>query len=112
MMPLSLADLGLLRESIDNLVNVLVPQTVLVAVLSEALGRIDHEDAGTRVGIFIVDHDDAGSVAGAIKKIRGQADYALDETLAEDPLANIGLDIAPKEHAMGHYDRAFAGAFE
>jgi hypothetical protein len=35
------------------------------------------------------------------KEVRRQADDALDITLADDPLTDLGLDIAPEEHAMG-----------
>lgn len=41
-----------------------------------------------------------------------QADDALDKALADDPLADLGLDIASEQHAMGHNDRAFAGTFD
>ena len=74
-------DLGLLRESIDDLMDILGTQAVLIAVLHEAFRGIDHEDAGTRVGVLLVEHDDAGGNAGAIKQVWRQADDALDKAL-------------------------------
>src|ERR1700730_12269488 len=62
--------------------------------------------------MFLVERDDAGRDAGAIKKVRGQGDDALDIAFLNNSLADLGLDVAPEEHAMGHNDRAFAGAFE
>ena len=53
-------------------------QAVLVAVLDEALGGVDHEDALAGVGVFLVEHDDAGGNAGAVEEVGRQADDALD----------------------------------
>ena len=47
--------LGLLVEHVHDLVDVLRAQAVLVAVLEETLARVDHEDAGTGVGVLLVD---------------------------------------------------------
>ena len=87
-------DLGLLRKSIDDLMDILGTQAVLIAVLHKALRGIDHEDAGTRVGVLFVEHDDASGNAGAVKQVWRQADDALNKALGDDPLPDLGLDKA------------------
>ena len=81
-----------------------------VAVLHEALGGIDHEDAFAGGGVFLVEHEDAGRNAGAVKEVGGQADDGLEVAGADELLADDGLGIAAKEHAMRQNAGAFAGA--
>ncbi len=71
-------DFDLPGEGVDDLVDVLVAQAVLVAVLDEALGGVDHEDALAGGGVLLVEHDDAGGDAGAVEEVGRQADDALD----------------------------------
>ncbi len=77
-------DFGLAREDIDDLVDVLGAETVLVAVLHEALRGVDHEDALAGMGVLLVEHDDAGRDAGAVEEVRRQADDALDVAALHD----------------------------
>ena len=64
-------------EGIDDLVEVLLAEAVLRAVLFEALAGINHEDALTRLGVLFVQHEDAGGDASAVKEIGRQADDGL-----------------------------------
>ena len=80
--------------------DVLLAQAVLVAVLDEALGGIDHEDALAGGGVFLVEHEDAGGDAGAVKEVGRQADDALEVAGADELLADDGLGIAPEEDAV------------
>ena len=75
-------DLGLLVEDVDDLVDVLAAQAVLVAVLDEALGGVDHEHAGAPGGVLLVEDDDAGRDAGAVEEVGRQADDAFDVSRA------------------------------
>ena len=97
-------------EGVDDAVDVLLAQAVLVAVLDEALGGVDHEDALAGGGVLLVEHDDAGGDAGAVKEVRGQADDALEVAGADELLADDGLGIAAEEHAVRQDAGAFAGA--
>ena len=90
--------------------DVLLAQAVLVAVLDEALGGVDHEDALAGGGVFLVEHHDAGGDAGAVKEVGGQADDALEIAGADELLADDGLGIAAEEHAVGQDAGAFARA--
>ncbi len=83
-------------EGIDDLVDVLRTQTVLVAVLDEALGGINHEDALAGVGVFLVEHDDAGRDAGAIEEVGRQTDDALDGC----PIRQFASGSPPR-HCLG-----------
>ena len=58
-----------------------------------------------------IDHD-AGGDAGAVEQVGGQADDALDVSLADQVAADVGLGIAAKQHAVRQDARAFAGALE
>ena len=62
-----LGHVSLLREDVHDLVDVHLPKTVLVAVLHEALGRVDHEQALAGGGSLLVDDHNAGSDAGAVE---------------------------------------------
>ena len=105
--------LGPAVERVHDAVDVVLgAQAVLVAVLAEALARVDHEDALAGVGVFLVDDQDAGRDAGAVKKVGGQADNALDEAALDEILANIGLPVAAEQHPVGQDDRALALALE
>ena len=80
--------------------DVLGAEAVLVAVLDEAFGGVDHEDALAGGGVLLVEHDDAGGDAGAVEEIGGQADDALDVAPADDVAADVGLGIAAEQHAV------------
>ena len=92
--------------------DVLGAQAVLVAVLDEALGGVDHEDALAGVGVFLVQHEDAGGDAGAVEEVGRQADDALDVAAPDDLPADGGLGAAPEQHAVRENDRALARALE
>ena len=108
----SAGDLGLPGEGVHDPVDVLLAQAVLVAVLDEALGGIDHEDALAGGGVFLVEHQDAGRDAGAVKEVGRQADDPLEVAGADELPADDGLGIAPEEHAVGQNAGAFAGALQ
>jgi hypothetical protein len=81
-------------EGVHDLVEVLLAEAVLRAVLLEALGGINHEDALAGGGVFLVEHDDACRDARAVKEIGGQADDGLEVAGADELLADYGLGIA------------------
>ncbi len=87
-------------EGVHDLVDVLLAEAVLLAVLHEALGGIDHEDALAGGGVFLVEHQDAGGDAGAVKEVGRQADDALEVAGADELLADDGLGIAAEEDAV------------
>ena len=107
-----LRDLQPPGEDIHDLVDVLLAQAVLGAVLHETRAGIHHEDALAGVGILLVHDDDARGDAGPVEKVGGQADDALDVALADQVLADVGLGVAPEEHAVRQDARALAGALE
>ena len=92
--------------------DVLGAQTVLVAVLEEALAGVNHEDAGASVSLLLVDDQDAGWDAGAVEQVGGQADEALEQAAPDELAADSGLLVATKQDAVGQDDRALAGALE
>ena len=94
-------DLGLPGEGVHDPVDVLLAQAVFVAVLDEALGGVDHEDALAGGGIFLVEHQDAGGNTGAVKEVGRQADDALEVAGADELPADDGFGIAPEEDAVG-----------
>ena len=100
------------REGVDDLVEVLLAEAVLRAVLLESLGGINHEDALAGGGVFLVEHKDAGGDAGAVKEIGGQTDDGFQVTRADELLADDGLRIAAEEHAVRKNAGAFAGALQ
>ncbi len=61
--------------------DVLFAQAVLVTVLDEALGGVDHEHTFAGGGVLLVEHENAGGDAGAVEEIGGQADDALQNAL-------------------------------
>ena len=97
-------------KGIHDAVDVLLAEAVFRAVLHEALGGVDHEDAFADGGVLLVEHENAGRDARAVKEIRGQADDGLEVAGADELLANDGLDIAAEEDAMRENARGFAGA--
>jgi len=105
-------DFGLAREDVHDLVDVLGAQAVLRAVLDEALGGVDHEDALAGGCVFLVEHDDAGGDARAIEEIRGQPDDGLDVAALHEVLADDGLGIAAEEDTVRENARAFAAGLE
>ena len=70
------------------LLEVLLAEAVLRAVLLEALGGINHEDALAGGGVFLVEHDDAGGDARAEEEIGRQTDDAFDVTTLNEVAAN------------------------
>ena len=92
--------------------DVLAAESVLRAVLHEALGGVDHEDAGAADGVLLVEHDDAGGDAGAVEEVGRQADDALDVAALQELPADGRLGVAAEEDAVRHDDRSLAGALE
>src|SRR5271166_6328893 len=56
---------NLVIESVNDLVNVLLPQAVLVTVLEEALARIDNKDAFAGGSVLLIEYDNAGRNTGS-----------------------------------------------
>ena len=80
--------------------DVLLAEAILRAVLPEAFGSVDHENALADGGVFLVEHDDAGGDARAVEEIGGHADDGLEVTRADELLADDALGIASEEDAM------------
>jgi hypothetical protein len=93
--------ISLLAERVHDLVDVLLPRAILVAVLNEGLGGVDHEDARAGGSVLLVEHDDAGGDAGTIKQVGREADDGFEVTRADQLLADNGLGIATEEDAVG-----------
>jgi hypothetical protein len=100
------------NEHIDDRVNVLGAEAVLGAILQEAPARIDHKDALAGVGVLFVDGNDAGRDACAVEEVGGQANNALDVTLADKCTPDIGLGAAAEQDAVRQDAGAFAYALE
>ena len=81
-------------EDVDDPVDVLLAQAVLVAVLDEALGGVDHEHALAGRRVLLVEHQDASWNARAIEQVGGQADDAF-----QDPRNRHEL---PANRCLGH----------
>ena len=92
--------------------DVLLAQAVFVAVLDEALGGVDHEDALAGGGVLLVEHDDAGRDAGAVKEVGGQADDAL-EVAARTSCWRMAASALPRKSTpCGRMTGAFARALD
>ena len=96
-------------EDVDDLVEIALTEAVLVAVLDEALGGVDHEDAFAGGGVLLVEDEDAGGDAGAVEEVGGQADDALEDAGADEVSADDGLGIPPEEDAVGKDAGSFSG---
>lgn len=94
-------------EDIDDLVQVALAEAVLVAVLDEALGGVDHENALAGGGVLLIEDEDAGGNAGAVEEVGGQADDALEDSGADEVSPNDGLGIASEKDSV----RKDAGTF-
>jgi hypothetical protein len=71
----------------------LLPSLVLVAILAVAFAGVDHEDAFSGVGFFLVDDDDAGGDAGAVEEVGGQAYDAFDVASADQIAADFAFGV-------------------
>src|ERR1035437_5223161 len=105
-------DLNLLVEDDDDLVQVLASEPILGAVLREALGGVDHEDASSSLSVLLVAHHDARRHSSAVKEIGWQADDSLDVSPLDQRLANRGLGVATEKHAVREDDCGLASALE
>ena len=69
-----LGDFKLPGEGVHNLVDILGPEAVLVAVPDQTLAGVNHVDAfACSRPLFLVQHDDTGGDAGVVKQIGRQA---------------------------------------
>ena len=93
---------------IDNALDVLLAQTVHVAVFDESRFGINHEDAFAVLTGFFVQNDDAGWDARTIEEIGRKPDDTLDITAVDDILAYLALGIATEEHTVRQDARALA----
>jgi hypothetical protein len=93
-------------------VDILGTKPVLWAVFHEAAAGVDHEYAPAGVSVLFVDDNDAGGDAGTVKQVRGQSDDALDVAPANQCSADVGLSVAPEQHAVRQDAGAVAGAFQ
>src|ERR1017187_1039913 len=87
-------------KGVHDAVDILLAEAVFRAVLPEALGGIDHEDAFADGGVLFIEHEDARRNARAIKEIRGQPDDCFEVAGTDELLTNHPLGIAPEEDAM------------
>ncbi len=101
-------------EGVDDAVDVLLAQSVLVAVLDVALAGVDHEDATLLTlagrGAGLVQHQDAGWNAGAIEQVGRQADDPFQDAGADELPSDDSLCVATKQHAVRQDAGATAGA--
>src|SRR6267378_4211550 len=74
----------LFGEDVDDVVDVLLAEAVLGAVLSKSFGRVDQEHALPTGGVLLVEHHDAGGDASAVEEICGEADDPLEVTGADE----------------------------
>src|SRR6516164_2793615 len=89
-----LLDFDLIVEGIHDLMDVLLPKTILIAVLQEALACINHENAFACGSILLVQHHNARRNASSIKEVRRKTDDALDVSSSNDFPSDIRFDIA------------------
>ena len=94
------------------MVDVLLAQAVLVAVLQKTLAGINHEDATAGAGVVLVQHQDAGGNTGAVEQVGGQADDAGQHTAGHQLPADSGLGIATEQHAVRQNAGALAAGFQ
>ena len=92
--------------------DVLRAEPVLFAILHEALGGVDHKDAGAGVGILFVDDEDAGGNARAVEQVCGQADDALDQAVPDEVAADVCFLVTTEQDAVRQDDRPLALALE
>src|SRR5664279_1954766 len=95
---------SLFIESINDLVNILLPQAVFVAILQEAVARVNNENTFAGSGIFLVEHNDAGLDTCSIKQVRRKPNDSLDVSPADDLPSDVSFDIATEENAVRHDD--------
>ena len=88
--------LFLLVEHRHDFVNILGAQSVLVAILKEAVARINHEDAVAGARVRLINDKDAGRDTGAIEQIGRQPDDALDKPPRDKSPADVCFPIAAK----------------
>lgn len=99
-------------EDIHDLVKVLGAEAVLGPILHETFGGVDHEDARAGVGVLFVNDEDASRNAGAVEKVAGQTDDALDQAALDEVATDVSFLIATEENAVRQNDRALAFALE
>src|SRR5690606_37360756 len=92
---------GVLRDVLagaprpDDLLDVLVPEAVLVAALLELPARVDEED-----GVVLLVHpeeDERRGDAYAVEEVGGEPDHTVEEVVLDEAAANDGLAPAPEE---------------
>ncbi len=98
-------------EGVHDAVNVLLAQTVLVAVLDEALAGINHKDALAGGSVFLVEHEDARRDARAVEQIGRQADDALQIAGADELFTDHRLGVAAEQDAVRQDAGGFALTF-
>ena len=110
---------GILRISCDlavkggnDLVDILLAQTVLVAILHVIVACIDHKNAFSLIGICFINDNNAGRNTRAVKEVGRQADNALNVALVNDVLADRCLGITSEQNAVRKNDRRFACGFQ
>ncbi len=91
----------LLVPHIDNALDVLLAQTVFVAVLHKSVLCINEEDTLTVDGVMFVQNKDASRYARTIEEVGRQADDALQVVTLHDVAAYGIFGVSTEEHAMG-----------
>lgn len=101
-------------ESVDDFVNVLLTQTVFVAVFNAATDNLVCSLFGKLggLGVFFVDDDDAGRNARAVKQVGRQPDNAFNKVKVKQFRANTRFGIAAKQHTVRKNNRTFAAWFQ
>ena len=99
-------------ETIHNLVEVLLPQSVLVAVLDEAFAGVDKVNRFTLIGVFFVENNDTSWNTGPIKQVCRQTDDGTNVALVNETLSDDGFLVAAEENSVGQNNGRLPTALE
>ena len=84
----------------NYLVNILLPQTVLVAVLDKVTARVDHKYALALIRVGFVNYDNTGGNTRTVEKIGRQAYNAFDISPVNDRPSDGCLRISPEQNTV------------
>src|SRR5207249_11336898 len=87
-------------KDINNFPDIPFAEAILVAVLYEALGSVDHENAPTASGVLFVEDDDAGRDSCAVEQVCRKPNDAFDIAAFDDVAADLALRTATEQNAV------------
>src|SRR3989338_9442279 len=96
-----LRNIKLFGKDIDDLVNILLSQSVFIAIFDKTIASINHKDTFSGLCIFFVYDYHARWDTSTVEEIGGQSNNTFYKSISNNIFTDLCFSVTPKQDAMG-----------